>query len=348
MLAEKGYLNRDSILNPKSKLNFNTTRYLLDPENSLGENIDELIGERAKSEEEGYSFAGIEDGILLPAYRLPTETEWEYAALGMDELRNANLYRGKKKFPWEGEYTRSQRKKTLGDQLANYKLGKGDYGGIAGWSETGSGITTSVRSYPPNSFGLYGMGGNVAEWVADVYRPIIDEDANDFNYYRGNLYTKPVIDESGKVTAVTKDNLSEQFERLPNGRINFKNLPGELVQVNLDSIDLIRTNYSRSDNRDFRDGDSESSRFFYMGQDQTKQMYNAPSNDQSDPSDFRSSLISNDSRVYKGGSWLDRSYYLDPAQRRFFPEYMTTNYIGFRCAMSYLGESRNVSKPKKR
>ena len=46
--------------------------------------------------EAGYDFAGIEDGILLPAYRLPTETEWEYAALGMEELRNANLYRGKK------------------------------------------------------------------------------------------------------------------------------------------------------------------------------------------------------------------------------------------------------------
>ena len=40
--------------------------------------------------------------------------------------------------------------------------------------------------------------------------------------------------------------------------------------------------------------------------------------------------------------------YKNPAQRRFLPEYMTTNYIGFRCAMSYLGESRNVTKPKKR
>ena len=57
--------------------------------------------------------------------------------------------------------------------MANYKLGKGDYGGIAGWSETGSGITSSVRSYPPNSFGLFGMAGNVAEWVADVYLSLI-------------------------------------------------------------------------------------------------------------------------------------------------------------------------------
>ena len=351
ILAEKGYLNKDSILNPKSKLNFNTTRYLLDPEGALGQNIEDLIGDKAKSEENGFDFAGIEDGILLPAYRLPTETEWEYAALGLEELRSGNLYRGKKKFPWDGEYTRSQRKKNLGDQLANYKLGKGDYGGIAGWSETGSGITTSVRAYPENSFGLFGMGGNVAEWVADVYRPIIDEEANDFNYYRGNLYTKPEIDKSG-INVVSKQNLNQQITKLPNGRINFNNLPGELIQVELDdSLDLNRTNYSKSDNRNFKDGDTESSRFFIDGDKNDRQMYRSPSGSQGDPDPNKGgeySLISDDSRVYKGGSWLDRSYYLDPAQRRFFPGYMTTNYIGFRCAMSYLGESRNVTKPKKR
>ncbi|MBT6654743.1 MAG: SUMF1/EgtB/PvdO family nonheme iron enzyme, partial [Flavobacteriaceae bacterium] len=56
----------------------------------------------------------------------------------------------------------------------------------------------------------------------------------------------------------------------------------------------------------------------------------------------------NEARVYKGGSWLDRAYYLDPAQRRYYPESMTSNFIGFRCAMSYLGESRNSKKSRKR
>ncbi len=34
------------------------------------------------------------------------------------------------------------------------------------------------------------MAGNVAEWVADVYRPIIDDEFNDFNYFRGNFIRK--------------------------------------------------------------------------------------------------------------------------------------------------------------
>ena len=343
ILTEKGFLNKDSIENNLSKLSFNTKTYLIDPSSTYEGRISSVLGDKSISENDTI-FSSIENGLLLPEYRLPTETEWEYAALGLEELRSGNLYRGKKKFPWEGEYTRSQKKKTLGDQLANYKLGKGDYGGIAGWSETGSGITTSVRSYPPNGYGLYGMAGNVAEWVADVYRPIIDEEANDFNYYRGNLYTKPLITEDGKITIVTRENFIDSI--LPNGRIYIKNQPGDLIETKLNEEDLIRTNYSSADNRNFRDGDNESSRFFFAGQD--KEMYNSPNNIDESSSSNSNSLISDETRVYKGGSWLDRSYYLDPAQRRFLPEYMTTNFIGFRCAMSYLGESRNITKPKKR
>jgi hypothetical protein len=37
------------------------------------------------------------------------------------------------------------------------------------------------------------MAGNVAEWAADVYRPIVDDEANDFNYFRGNVFTKNKI-----------------------------------------------------------------------------------------------------------------------------------------------------------
>ena len=45
---------------------------------------------------------------------------------------------------------------TEGDQLANFKLGEGDYGGIAGWSDDGADITIA-KAYPPNDFGVYDM-----------------------------------------------------------------------------------------------------------------------------------------------------------------------------------------------
>ena len=61
--------------------------------------------------------------------------------------------------------------------------------------------------------------------------------------------------------------------------------------------------------------------------DETRKMYNSPKNivtrdsagklvRQYDKSNNRSSLINDEVRVYKGGSWKDREYWLDPAQRR--------------------------------
>ncbi len=58
----------------------------------------------------------------------------------------------------------------------------------------------------------------------------------------------------------------------------------------------------------------------------------------------RTTLVDNNVRVYKGGSWRDRDYWLDPAQRRYFPEDMATDYIGFRCAMSRVGSKSKKGK----
>jgi gliding motility-associated lipoprotein GldJ len=204
------------------------------------------------------------------------------------------------------------------------------------------------------------MAGNVAEWVADVYRPIVDDEFNDFNYYRGNVYTKNYIDKDGKVKIVTTDSIV--FDTLSNGKLIARNLPGEILQVPVDDNETyLRTNFSDSDNRDFRDGDKRSTRYYQSfgnGEDdvdESKRMYNSPthrvSSDsigqmdrQFDKSASRTTLINNEVRVYKGGSWRDRDYWLDPAQRRYFPEDMATDFIGFRCAMSRVGSKSKQGK----
>lgn len=348
---------------------FTTAAYLKRPETSYGGKIDSLLGKRGQVKRDTATvnvYAGVEKGVLLPSYRLPTETEWEYAALALVGDREYNSYRGKKKYPWSGEYTRSSDRRTEGDQLSNFKLGKGDYGGIAGWSDDGADITIQVKSYPPNDFGVYDMAGNVAEWVSDVYRPIVDDEAGDFNYYRGNVYLKNVIGEDGKAQVISPDQLV--FDTLPNGKVLLKRLPGQLdaEAVNEEEI-FLRQNFSESDNRNYRDGDIESSRRYSNGRQdataenpdakpETSLMYDAPltprivTNEDGekeynyDKSSTRTTLITDEVRVYKGGSWKDRAYWLDPAQRRFLPQYIATDYIGFRCAMSRLGSKSKVKK----
>ncbi len=353
-LEEAGYLERGARHTATAEANFN-------PSSRRGKRVQtNAVGDTINV------YANRATGIISPKYRLPTEVEWEYAALGLTELRSYNVYRGRKKYPWDGQYTRSGKRKVRGDQLANFKQGKGDYGGISGWSDDGADITAQVKTYEANDHGLYDMAGNVAEWVADVYRPIVDDEFNDFNYYRGNVYTKNAINDDGSVKIVTVNDIV--YDTLSNGKVVARNLPGEILQVAVDENETyLRNNFSTSDNRNFRDGDKRSSRYFESFNDEdegeensalTRKMYNAPKHNvekdssgnmirEYDKSNNRTSLISDEVRVFKGGSWRDRAYWLDPAQRRYFPQDMATDYIGFRCAMSRIG-SKSKTKNKKK
>lgn len=98
----------------------------------------------------------------VPAYRLPTEAEWEYAARG--GLQSAT-------YPWGGPYTKNDR----GCFMANFKPLRGDYAADQAL------YTVEARSYDPNDYNLYNMAGNVAEWVHSSYDPAAYEFMSSMN-----------------------------------------------------------------------------------------------------------------------------------------------------------------------
>lgn len=274
----------------------------------------------------------MEDGIFLPKYRLPTEAEWEYAAYGLIGNTIGERITERRIYPWNGHAVRNPDEKYLGQMLANYKRSNGDNMGTAGMLNDNADVTAPVYSYWPNDYGLYNMAGNVSEWVMDVYRPLSPEDKDDFRPFRGNVFKTQVRD-PGNNNAIVINTDSVLYDK----DSNIVNIPGQVkwrdVSINNpeDNLDE-RRNYKYADNISYLDGDVESSIYFAEGPDAltsrpNKVMY-----------EFGVySLINDKARVYKGGSWRDRAYYMNPGTRRFLDQRQATAYIGFRCAMTRVG-----------
>ena len=182
--------------------------------------------------------------------------------------------------------------------LANFKRGRGDYAGIPGKLNDNAIVTAPIYSYLPNDNGLYNMAGNVNEWVADVYRDYTYLDMEDLNPYRGNNFQTRILDEEG--------NVAEKSDTT--GRIRYRSVADEEL--------VDRRNYKRADLRNHVDGDSLSEVSYEYGQ---------------------STLVNNNARVYKGGSWADEAYWLAPGSRRYLEEDQASATIGFRCAQIRLG-----------
>jgi gliding motility-associated lipoprotein GldJ len=292
--------------------NFNTKAYI-NGQYESGKRIDGLIDLDPNKETRNVR---IEDGILLPEYRLPTEAEWEYAALGLIGNSYGELIVERKFYPWNGHGVRNADDKYLGQMLANFRRGRGDMMGVAGQLNDNAEITAPVYSYWPNDYGLYNMAGNVSEWVMDVYRPMTNQDADDFRPFRGNVFQTLQRDEEGYIAE--KDSL---------GRLKYRD-------VNAEDDNLAdRRNYKKADVINYEDGDLQSSVYY-----RELATYQDKGGNEGGMYNFgETSLISDRSRVYKGGSWDDRAYWMTPGTRRFLAEEQSSKTIGFRCAMIRVG-----------
>ncbi|MDR2027156.1 MAG: formylglycine-generating enzyme family protein [Prevotellaceae bacterium] len=309
----------------KDENNFNSDAFLAGQYEPDGLNDKKLPKNIVSREPRSIKF---EDGILFPKYRLPTEAEFEYAAraeigVTVDERKIERRIYG-----WSGSNIRDPSKKRRGQMMANHQRGRGDLAGVAGGRQNdGAAVPAVVRSFPPNDFGLYDMIGNVNEWVADIYRPLSFSDVEEFNPFRGNVFMDLARDAEGNV--MPKDSLG----RMRYDTVKYAN----------------RYNYRVGDNRNYKDGDIGSS--IYYNNDGEKPDSVSNSNrvyfqGTGEQQNNMATLINDKSRVYKGGGFLDREYWLRPATRRFLDQDKAQWDIGFRCAMSSLGGENKIAGKK--
>jgi gliding motility-associated lipoprotein GldJ len=310
ILIRLGFLQIDPVQTPDN--HFNTAAYINNQYVGL---VRRQLPDMNPNAQERTRQVQLRDGILQPNFRLPTEAEWEYAAYGLKGNTYDERVIERRVYPWNGSNVRMSDPKHMGQMRANFVRGRGDFMGVSGSLNDGADYTAPVFSYAPNDFGLYNMAGNVSEWVLDVYRPLTFEEAYGMNPFRGNVYMTKVLDEDGK--AAEKDSL---------GRIRFQEMTPEQLAN--------RRNFTKADNRNFRDGDFEST----IADD-----WMALAEEEGNTTDLvytpQTSAITDNSRVIKGGNWTDRAYWLAPAGRRFLDQDRSEPWLGFRCAMPRIGSA---------
>jgi formylglycine-generating enzyme required for sulfatase activity len=111
------------------------------------------------SEQEGLPTAYENGQLVRPhagGYRLPTEAEWEYAA----RFAGGRAQR----YPWGDSMPPSGRAGNFADRSARAILSS-----VLENYDDGFAASAPVGRFAANALGLHDMGGNVAEWMTDVY-----------------------------------------------------------------------------------------------------------------------------------------------------------------------------------
>ena len=317
LLTKLGYIDAKNDANkPVGANNFNKEAYLTDEYNVAPTN--KIANKKAKKGEDAPKLKiSFEDGVLTADYRLPTEAEWEYAAKttlvsgsstsalkngGNAKNKNAQLTSSDMPFPWSGSGN---------NNIRSAKKGKTQGLFLANF-KNGSGDYKGMTGYMNESNGM------VEKVSSHLQNPSLQlyNLAGTVNEWVADVYrpmnTMDMDDFNpfrGNVFQSNDTKLAKGSRRDAKGRV--------IKQIESDSALKLR-NYDHADAINALDGDDADNASYESGS---------------------TTLISNKSRVYKGGSWKDRPYWLNPGTRRYLDQNKSSNNIGFRCAMSAFYEA---------
>jgi formylglycine-generating enzyme required for sulfatase activity len=321
----------------------------------------------------------MEDGILLPHYRLPTEMEWEYAASA-------------------GTTLDKKQQKKLDETL--FHLGQMVNKKYSDDETFNAHSVVPVDAFIPNDYGVYNLSGNVSEWVADTYierteevldvhSPFIGEntkvpvetfhynyeeklslviyDIPQFDYFISELkelYKKDYPNDT--IAQMFFTALDVRIEEAKGYEAEGKYLDAAFVMnmLSQEYIDEFQAYYNANGHSNFGYNLTHPV-FVEFKKYLARSILELPGNilysnvtpydrirfrnNMSANYPFHDSIVKeNDLRVVKGANWSDTEKWVQPSFRRTMNKFETSPLVGFRCAMDRVGSPVGLGSKKKK